>query len=118
MTAKVLKKKLLLRAKRKKRIGAKICGVNECPRISFFKSNRTLYVQAIDDVTATTICASSGKTLGVKANKEGAAKLAADFASKLKDKGVKKAVFDRNGYIYHGVVASFADGLRENGISL
>ena len=118
MTANVLKRKLLVRAKRKKRISAKISGVAECPRVSFFRSNRTLYVQAIEDVNATTLCASSGKTLGLKANKEGAANLAKDFASKLKDKGINKVIFDRNGYLYHGVVAAFADGLRENGISL
>ena len=118
MTANVLKRKLLLRAKRKRRIGAKIHGVAECPRVSFFKSNRTLYVQAIEDVNATTFCASSGKALGLKANKEGALNLAKDFAAKLKSKGINRVIFDRNGYLYHGVVLTFADGLRENGISL
>jgi len=118
MTATVLKRKISLRTKRKRRIRAKIFGTESCPRVSIFRSNRTIYVQAIDDKTATTICASSGKTLGLKANKEGASALAKDFASKLKAKNISNVLFDRNGYIYHGVVASFADGLRENGISL
>lgn len=118
MTLNVLKRKLSLRLKRKKRIRAKISGTNDCPRVSIFKSNKTLYVQAIEDVKATTICASDGKVLGLKANKEGAKALAIDFAQKLKDKNITNAIFDRNGYIFHGVIAVFADTLRENGIKL
>ncbi len=52
MRANVLKRKLTLRIKRKKRIRAKISGCENFPRISVFKSNRTLYIQAIDDVKA------------------------------------------------------------------
>ncbi|MCR4941909.1 MAG: 50S ribosomal protein L18 [Campylobacter sp.] len=118
MTAKVLKRKLALRIKRKRRIRGKISGVASCPRISIFKSNRTIYVQAIDDVKAVTLAASDGRKLGIKANKDGAVVLAKDFAKKLSDKGIKEGVFDRNGYLYHGVVAAFADALRENGIKL
>jgi len=118
MTAKLLKNKITLRIKRKRRIRAKISGVANCPRISIFKSNRTIYAQAIDDVTATTIAAIDGRKVVVKANKEGAAKLAKEFAGALKAKGIDSAVFDRNGYLYHGVIAAFADSLRENGIKL
>lgn len=118
MTTKVLKRKLALRVKRKKRIRAKISGTAECLRISIFKSNRTVYAQAINDVTGTTLVASDGRKLGLKANKEGAKALAKDLASKLSGKGVTQAVFDRNGYLYHGVVAAFAEALRENGIKL
>ena len=63
MTAKVLKRKLALRIKRKRRIRGKISGVATTPRVSIFKSNRTIYVQAIDDVTATTIAAADGTKL-------------------------------------------------------
>lgn len=118
MTTNVLKRKIAVRTKRKRKIRANISGCANRPRISIFKSNRTLYVQAIEDINNTTICASSGKVLGIKANKEGATTLAKDFSDKLKAKGVTVAVFDRNGYIYHGVVATFADALRENGIKL
>ena len=118
MTAKLLKNKIDLRIKRKRRIRAKISGVANCPRISIFKSNRTIYAQAIDDVTATTIAAIDGRKVVVKANKEGAAKLGKEFAGVLKAKGIDSAVFDRNGYLYHGVIAAFADSLRENGIKL
>ena len=54
----------------------------------------------------------------IKANKEGAAILAKDFAEKLKVAKISEAIFDRNGYLYHGVVAAFADALRKNGIKL
>ncbi|MGG7073680.1 50S ribosomal protein L18 [Campylobacter sp. 9BO] len=118
MTAKVLKRKLALRLKRKARVRGKISGIAACPRVSIFKSNRTIYVQAIDDVTATTLVASDGRKLGIKANKHGAVVLAKDFAKKLKDKSISEAKFDRNGYLYHGVIAAFADALRENGIKL
>ncbi len=118
MTANVLKRKIALRAKRKKRIRASITGCLDFPRVSIFKSNRTLYVQAIEDIGSTTLCSSSGKVLGIKANKQGAAELAKDFSVKLKEKGIEKVVFDRNGYLYHGVIAAFADALRENGIKL
>lgn len=118
MRANLLKRKLELRIKRKKRIRAKISGTAALPRISVFKSNRTLYVQAIDDVKAHTLLALDGKKLNIKANKEGAKTLGAEFAKLLKAKKVSEAVFDRNGYVYHGVVAAVAEALRENGVKL
>lgn len=118
MRANILKKKLALRAKRKRRVRAHIFGADSKPRVTIFKSNRTIYAQAINDVAGTTICMSDGKVLGFKANKESAVKLGADLASKLKDKGITEVVFDRNGYLYHGVIAAFGDSLRENGIKL
>jgi large subunit ribosomal protein L18 len=54
----------------------------------------------------------------LKANREDAKKVAEALASSLKEKGIDTVVFDRNGYLYHGVVASFADALREAGIKL
>ncbi|EAH6261740.1 50S ribosomal protein L18 [Campylobacter lari] len=118
MRANVLKRKLSLRIKRKKRIRAKISGTQALPRISVFKSNRTLYIQAIDDVKAVTLAAVDGRKIGVKANKEGAKKIAAEFTKALKAKNIEEAVFDRNGYLYHGVIAVLAEALRENGIKL
>ncbi len=118
MRANILKRKLALRIKRKKRVRAKINGTEILPRVSIFKSNRSVYVQAIDDTKGHTIAASDGKKLGLKSNKDGAKALAADFAKKLKAIKIEEVVFDRNGYLYHGVVAAFADALRENGIKL
>ena len=118
MRVNVLKRKLSLRIKRKKRIRAKIFGNETLPRISVFKSTRTLYIQAIDDTKAITLAAADGKKLGIKANKEGAKKLGAHFAKELKAKKIEAGVFDRNGYLYHGVIAELANAIRENGVRL
>jgi len=116
MNIKTMKAKASKRVQRKRRIRAKVNGTAAKPRVSIFRSNRYLSVQAIDDAASVTLVASSTKPLGAKANKEGAATMAADFAGKLKAAGVSEIFFDRNGYIYHGVVAAFADALRANEI--
>lgn len=111
-----LKKKLIL--KRKARIRGKIYGDSTRPRVSVFRSNKYFYAQAIDDTKGFTLANVDGKKLGLSNNKEDVKKIATTFAKSLKDAGISKVVFDRNGYLYHGVVASFADSLRENGIVL
>ena len=118
MKANILKRKLALRVKRKKRVRADIFGTIESPRITIFKSNRYDYAQAIDDVNGVTLASVDGKKLGFNASKEGATQVAKVFAETLKAQNLTKVVYDRNGYLYHGVVASFADGLRANGIVL
>ena len=101
-----LKLKKRLTQKRKARV----------PRVSIFRSNKYFYAQAIDDSKGFTLANVDGKKMGLKNNKDDVKKLAQSFAKSLKDAGIQKIVFDRNGYLYHGVVASFADSLRENGI--
>jgi len=116
MNAKVLKSKTANRLKRKRRIRAKISGCASLPRVSVFRSNRYLSVQAIDDANGTTLCALHSKATGHKSNKEGAAALGEAFAAKLKEASISEVVFDRNGYQYHGVIAAFGDALRANEI--
>jgi len=116
MNAKVLKNKAANRLKRKRRIRAKISGSAILPRVSVFKSNRYLSVQAIDDATATTVAALHSKATGHKSNREGATALGEAFAAVLKTAGITSIVFDRNGYQYHGVIAAFGDSLRANEI--
>ena len=116
MNAKVMKNKVANRLKRKRRIRAKISGCASLPRVSVFRSNRYLSVQAINDVESTTLVALHSKTIGHKANKEGAAALGEAFAAKLKEANISEVVFDRNGYQYHGVIAAFGDALRANEI--
>lgn len=118
MRANLLKRKISLRIKRKKRIRAKISGTAALPRISVFKSTRTLYIQAIDDVNHVTLACADGKKLGCKANIEGAKKIGAAFADTLKKAGIQEGIYDRNGYLYHGVIAALATSLRDNGIKL
>ncbi|WP_304208733.1 50S ribosomal protein L18 [Helicobacter canis] len=118
MTSKVLELKKSLRLKRKARIRDKVSGVDSRPRISIFRSNKYLYAQAIDDVRQITLAAVDGRKLKLGNNKDQAKQIAAVFAQELKSKGINEAVFDRNGYLFHGVVRVFADSLREQGVAL
>ena len=113
-----LAKKNALRIKRKKRVRGSIFGTAEKPRVSIFKSNKYVSAQAINDVEGITLAAVSSKAMGLNVNKENAVKVAAQLAENLKTAGIETVVYDRNGYLYHGVVAAFADSLRENGIKL
>ena len=115
---KEIKKKIALRIKRKKRVRANIFGTAEKPRVTIFKSNKFISAQAINDAEGRTLASISSQAMGLNGNKENASKVAAEFASKLKAAGIDTVVYDRNGYLYHGVVAAFADALRENGIKL
>ncbi|WP_104750350.1 50S ribosomal protein L18 [Helicobacter cynogastricus] len=118
MTESVLEKKKLQRAKRKMRVRSKVFGTQERPRVSIFKSNKHLYAQAIDDNAHATLAHVDGRKLGLGKNIEASKKLAVIFAESLKQKGIEKVVYDRNGYLYHGVVAAFAQTLREQNIAL
>ncbi len=118
MRTKLLKQKNALKKRRITRVRAKISGDENTPRVALFKSNRALYAQAIDDVNGITLASVDGKKEGQKVNKEAATEVAKIFADNLKAKGIEKVVFDRRGDKYHGVVAAFADGLRDNGITL
>ncbi|MBU1669215.1 50S ribosomal protein L18 [bacterium] len=118
MLKSIQKRKNKLRAQRKARVRGKISGTEALPRVSVFKSNKHFYAQAIDDVAGVTLAAADGKKLGLKVNQEDAKKVAAAMADALKAKNIETVVFDRNGYLYHGVVAAFADALREAGIKL
>ncbi|HHD81566.1 MAG TPA: 50S ribosomal protein L18 [Campylobacterales bacterium] len=116
MLKSIQKRKNRLRIQRKRRVRGKISGTEALPRVSVFKSNKYVYAQAIDDVAGVTLAAADGRKMGLKANKEDAKKVAAAMADALKAKNIENIVFDRNGYLYHGVIASFADALREAGI--
>jgi large subunit ribosomal protein L18 len=118
MLKSIQRRKNRVRAKRKARVRGKISGSATLPRVSIFKSNKHVYAQAIDDVKGVTLASIDGRAMGLKANIKDAKKVATEFASKLKKKKITTVVFDRNGYLYHGVVASFADALREAGIKL
>jgi len=118
MLKSIQKRKNKLRAQRKARVRSKVFGTAELPRLTVFKSNKHFYAQAIDDNTGMTLVAVDGNKLGLKANREDVKKVAAEMAKNLASKNIETVVFDRNGYLYHGVVAAFADALREAGIKL
>jgi large subunit ribosomal protein L18 len=116
MLRSIQKDKNRMYAQRKRRVRGKISGTKTCPRVTVFRSNKHFYAQAIDDTKGHTLAYSDGRKMGLKANKEDVKKIASDLADKLKSQNIESIVFDRNGYLYHGVVASFADALRESGI--
>src|SRR6185369_3646756 len=100
------------RAKRKLRIRSVVKGTEARPRLSVFASNKHFYCQAIDDLTGRTLVSVSDleKTLAsAKVTVEGVKALGTEFGKRLKEKKIKAAVFDRNGFSYHGVIKSFAD---------
>lgn len=108
--------------RRKLRVKKKIFGTPDKPRLSVYRSNKYSYAQLIDDTKGTTLI---GLTLTdvVQAHK-GKTKLEASFeigkmlGDKAKKKKISQAVFDRNGYKYHGRVKKIAEGAREGGLTL
>ncbi|MDG1148108.1 MAG: 50S ribosomal protein L18 [Crocinitomicaceae bacterium] len=112
--------KITRRAKIKRRIRKKITGTSLMPRLSVFRSNKQIYAQIIDDSTGKTlISATSFNNKTAKGTKiEQAAVVGKEVAEKAIKAGIEKAVFDRNGYLYHGRVKSLADSAREGGLKL
>lgn len=108
--------KALKKNRRKIKIRNKITGTAECPRISIFRSNRSLYLQAIDDQKGVTLAASS--SLKISDGKSKAALVSKQLADVLIKLKIAQAVFDRNGNLYHGVVKETAENLRKNNIKI
>ena len=114
----ITKKLSQIRYRRVVRTRTKINGTAERPRLSVFRSNSTISAQLIDDTTGRTLVAASSRELGkAKKNKsESALLVGEDIAKKAKSAGIKKAVFDRGSYAYHGRVKALADGARKGGL--
>lgn len=112
-------RKLERRKRVKRGIRRKISGTAERPRLSVFRSNRHMYAQLIDDIEGRTL-ASASTFAGVKADSPVAAaeQVGALLAEKAKAAGVTTAVFDRNGYRYHGRVKALAEGARKGGLEV
>ena len=107
------------RTRRHLRVRRKISGTAERPRLCVYRSNTNLYVQVIDDVAGNTLVSASTLDKEIKtkhSNKEAAKELGALIAKKAKAKNIETVVFDRGGYIYHGVVKELAEAAREGGL--
>jgi large subunit ribosomal protein L18 len=112
------------KSERRKRIRynirAKIAGEAAKPRLSIFRSNADIYAQLVDDINGVTIASASSRDKDISAQKgtksEKSKLVGAAIGRKAVDLGVKKVVFDRGGYLYHGRVKSLADGAREAGL--
>ena len=109
----------LERERRHKRVRTKISGTSECPRLSVFRSNTNLYAQIIDDTKGTTLVQASTLDKEVKtkhSNKEAAKEVGALIAKRALEKKIENVVYDRGGYVYHGVVKELAGSAREAGL--
>ena len=106
------------RLARHARVRKKISGTAEIPRLCVFRSLKNIYAQVIDDTTGNTlVSASSLDSKGsYGGNKDAAKAVGTAIAEKAVSKGIKKVVFDRGGYVYHGRVSELADAAREGGL--
>ncbi|MDR1446260.1 MAG: 50S ribosomal protein L18 [Treponema sp.] len=107
------------RLKRKVHIRKRIAGTAEKPRMTVTRSNKSLYIQVIDDARGHTLASASTleeELRTIKVNTEGAGQLGEVMGKRLLEKNIKTVIFDRNGYLYHGLVKALADGARKAGI--
>jgi len=99
------------------RVRSKVKGALAKPRLSVFRSSRGMFLQLIDDLSGQTLA-----SVGVKEVKAAGKKIDLSremgklLAAKAKDKNIKRVVFDRGAYKYHGRVKAVAEGAREGGL--
>ena len=111
-------KQNLRRLRVKRSIRGKVWGTAERPRLSVYRSNAHIYAQLIDDDAGHTLAAASSLEDGVAGKPQDISKVVGQrLAERAKEKGLEAAVFDRNGYRYHGRVKALADGAREGGLN-
>jgi large subunit ribosomal protein L18 len=110
------------RERRKLRIRKKISGTSEQPRLSVFRSAKHIYAQVVDDRTGVTLAHVSTLSKDLKGSldegtkTDAAKKVGALVAKVCLSKDIRRVVFDRNGYLYHGRVSALADAARKGGL--
>jgi large subunit ribosomal protein L18 len=110
----------ITRRKIHERLRNRLAGTPERPRLNVYRSLNHIYVQVIDDMSGTTLVSAStgGKKSGKKTggNVASAKEIGKTIAQKAQEKGIKKVVFDRGGYLYHGRIKALAEAAREAGL--
>ncbi|MBT9330885.1 50S ribosomal protein L18 [Paracidobacterium acidisoli] len=108
----------LIRQRVHTRIREKVHGTTERPRLNVYRSLNHIYVQVIDDAKGETIVSAStvASKLKTGGNVAAAKEIGRLVAERAKEKGVRKVVFDRGGYLYHGRIKALADAAREAGL--
>ena len=109
----------LERKRRHIRVRTKISGTAERPRLCIYRSNSNIYAQIIDDVAGNTLVSASTLDKEVKtkqSNIEAAKEVGALIAKRAIAKNIKTVVYDRSGYVYHGIVKELAEAAREGGL--
>lgn len=107
------------RQRRHARVRTKISGTPECPRLCVYRSNKNLFAQIIDDVNGVTLVQASTLDKEVKTkhtNSEAAKEVGTLIAKRASEKKIKTIVFDRSGYLYHGIIKDLAEAAREAGL--
>ena len=105
--------------KRHKSIRTTLTGTSEYPRLAVYRSTKHIYAQVIDDEKGVTLASASSVEKDFTeygGNADAAKAVGKKIAERAVEKGIKECVFDRGGYIYHGRVASLAEGAREGGL--
>jgi large subunit ribosomal protein L18 len=119
---KAIERKFARRRRRKLRVRKKITGTAERPRLTVFRSNKNIYAQIINDTAGQTLVAASSQekplrdSLGHGGNKAAASAVGEALAGKAVEAGIKRVVFDRNGYAFHGRIREFAEAARKGGL--
>ncbi len=115
--------KILKRLKKKKALRAQLSGTAEVPRLVVFRSNRHVYAQLVNDLEGRVIIGSTdlqeavqGQLKDSSTKTDASVALGKTIAEKAKAAGIKKVVFDRNGFKYHGRVKALADSVRAEGL--
>lgn len=114
--------RVVARKRRQRRVRQKVRGTAERPRLSVFRSARHIYAQLIDDTANRVLAAASSlspefRASGQRGSNKAGAKLVGELiAAKALERGIRRVVFDRNGFLYHGRVAALATGAREKGL--
>jgi large subunit ribosomal protein L18 len=109
--------KISAKLRRTKRVRGKIEGNKSIPRLTIYRSNKYIYAQLIDDVSGKSLCGISEKNISAKGTKsEKALELGKQIAKKALEQKIKKVVFDKGSYAYHGRVKQVAEGARMEGL--
>ncbi|NCN53033.1 50S ribosomal protein L18 [Candidatus Wolfebacteria bacterium] len=111
-----LKEKRAKKIRRKNRNNSRFFGTKSAPRLSVFRSNKFIYAQLIDDEAKKTLISTSSRGLSKGTKTEQAKTIGEQLAEKALKEGIKKAVFNKGPYTYHGRVKAVADGAREKGL--
>ena len=115
-------KRAAARDLRRERIRRHLKGTTERPRLSVFRSGKHIYAQVVSDtsgqtlLSVSTLSADLREKLPKTANVNAAKEVGLAAARKCLEKGIKRVIFDRNGFLYHGRIKAVADGAREGGL--
>lgn len=115
-------KKHVQRLRRKSHVRKTVSGTPERPRLTIFRSEKNIYVQIVDDMAGRTLVAASSQEKPLRekltggGNKAAAAAVGTFLAEKAARAGIKKVVFDRNGYPFHGRIKELAEAARKGGL--